>query len=569
MNLRNWICFASLIVLGWLAGCGKPPAPAIQPQATNEPARTVKTEVPPVAAPNPLEAVQKAQTELIQQLQSRLDQLEKHAVQPAPPAPPRDPEVEKLLSRIKELEGKVVSLESARILPEIALPAEPGPLAQELDQKIRVVERKNELATEAAEARAKEAPRVSIDRNGFAFRSADTNFSLRIRGDLQLDSRTFLADNPLSKGNESFLLRRARPIVEGTVFRDFEYLFVPDFAGSSPTIFDAYLNYRYQPELQLRFGKFKMPVGLEQLQSDSVLSFNERSLATDLVPNRNVGVQLWGDVASGRLNYAVGVFNGSGDGKNSANADFGDDKEVAGRIFLQPFKQSSVAALRGMGFGISGSFSQVSSNAAGLPGNTGGALPGYATDGQQQFFAYNPVIGTVVADGTHWRLSPQASYYYGPFGLLGEYVISEQHVRNGTTLREADLGNTAWQVAAQWVLTGEPASFTGVVPKSPFDPLAGQWGAWQLVARFGQLDIDSAAFQGFANPATSASSATAWGVGVNWWLNKNVRVLTSFSRTVFEGGGAYNPLDATTLAPPATVTRQDENAVFTRVQLSF
>jgi phosphate-selective porin OprO/OprP len=265
----------------------------------------------------------------------------------------------------------------------------------------------------------------------------------------------------------------------------------------------------------------------------------------------------------------VGLFNGSGDGKNSNNSDFGDDKEFAGRIFLQPFKQSHLAALQGLGFGISGSFSQVSSNAAGLPGNTGGTLPGFATDGQQQFFAYNPVVGTVVADGTHWRLSPQASYYYGPFGLLGEYVLSHQHVRNGTTFREADLGNTAWQVAAQWVLTGEPASFTGLVPKRPFDPLSGQWGAWQLVARVGQLDVDREAFQGFANPATSARSGTAWAVGANWWLNKNFRVLTSFSHTVFDGGGGYNPLDATTLAPPATVTRQDENAVFTRVQLSF
>ena len=48
-------------------------------------------------------------------------------------------------------------------------------------------------------------------------------------------------------------------------------------------IFDAYLNYRYQPWLQVRAGKFKSPVGLEYLQSDQFTSFNERSLATGLV----------------------------------------------------------------------------------------------------------------------------------------------------------------------------------------------------------------------------------------------------------------------------------------------
>ncbi len=50
---------------------------------------------------------------------------------------------------------------------------------------------------------------------------------------------------------------------------------------------------------------------------------------------------------------------------------------------------------------------------------------GYTTDGQQKFFTYNKNVN---ATGVHWRLSPQTYYYYGPFGLLGEYVISDQHV---------------------------------------------------------------------------------------------------------------------------------------------
>src|SRR5213078_5313763 len=97
------------------------------------------------------------------------------------------------------------------------------------------------------------------------------------------------------KGNDGFLLRRARPIFQGTVYRDFDFVFVPDFGGSSVQIFAAYANYRYDSWLQLRAGKFKVPVGLEQLQSDPVTSFNERSLVTDLVPNRDIGFQLWGD----------------------------------------------------------------------------------------------------------------------------------------------------------------------------------------------------------------------------------------------------------------------------------
>ena len=123
---------------------------------------------------------------------------------------------------------------------------------------------------------------------------------MQLKGILQVDSRTFF-DNPAVAGNDGLLLRRARPILQGTVFRDFDFLFVPDFAPSSgPTIFDAYVNYRYSPALQFQAGKFKVPIGLEQLQADRDILFNERSLVTDLVPNRDVGFELHGDLFDGR-----------------------------------------------------------------------------------------------------------------------------------------------------------------------------------------------------------------------------------------------------------------------------
>jgi phosphate-selective porin OprO and OprP len=415
------------------------------------------------------------------------------------------------------------------------------------------------------------APRLGVGADGFVLSSADTNFVLRLRGLLQVDSRTFFGDNPWSQGNDGFLVRRARPIMEGTVYRDFDFALIPDFAGSSAQIFDANLNYRYRPELQLLTGKFRGPVGLEQLMPTDVYGlFNERSMVSDLVPARNIGMQLWGEVATGAVSYAAGIFTASSDGRNPTTAGFSDAYELGGRVFLQPFKPTSLTALRGFGFGLGGSYSEISSNAAGLPSTTGGTLPGYFTAGQQQFFAYNPLVGPVVADGAHWRLSPQSYWCYGPFGVLGEYILSDQKVLNAATLRRATLDHRAWQVSGQWVLTGENASFTGITPRRKFDPRTGGWGAWQLVGRLGALEIDPTSFQGFSNPAASARSATAWSVGINWWLNKNLRVLTSYSQTLFDGGGAApNPFDPTTLVPPATVTHQDEKVFFTRLQLAF
>lgn len=56
-----------------------------------------------------------------------------------------------------------------------------------------------------------------------------------------------------------------------------------------------------------------------------------------------------------------------------------------------------------------------------------------------------------------------------------------------------------------------------------------------------------------------AGSAEGWSVGLNWYLNRNVRVNASFAHTHFDGGGGVGN------SAPAAVTRRDENVMFTRV----
>lgn len=474
-------------------------------------------------------------------------------------------DIRALRQKIDELERKVKELENRG--QSTATEEKAKARTDELEQKVKILERNRELDAEAAEAKAKEAPKIAIGSDGFSFGNADGSYAVQLKGVLQIDSRTFLHDSGVV-GNDSLLLRRARPILQGTVARDFDFQFVPDFGGSSVQIFDAWLNYRFNPALQLQAGKFKSPIGLEQLQADVDLTFNERALPTDLVPNRDIGLELHGDLFGGVASYAAGIFNGVGDARNSSNFDFEDDKAFEGRVFFQPFKKTPIYALQGFGFGLGGSYEHMQkTNTTGLPATTGGNLAGFVTDGQQQFFAYNPASNAVVvANGEHWRLSPQGYYYYGPFGLLAEYVISDQRVTRtlGTSRITRRLENTAWQIAGSWVLTGEDAAYKGgVVPRRPFNPLQGGWGAWQLVARYAELNVDNDAFPLFANPASSAKSAASWSVGLNWWLNRNVRLMSSFSHTDFRGGGGAGA------NAPAAVTRNDENLVFTRLQLAF
>jgi phosphate-selective porin OprO/OprP len=425
---------------------------------------------------------------------------------------------------------------------------------EDLKQEIQVLQQKMdalEHRQQESQAAVKPSASLTVGADGVNFRSANSNFVAGLHGWVQVDSRTFFQDQH-TPGIDGFLLRRARLIFMGTLYHDFDYNLTPEFAGSSPQILDAYLNYHYRPELQLELGKFKPPVGLEALQPDIYTFFNERSLVSDLAPYRTIGAELHGDVFGGVFSYAGGVFNGLPDlNTTTVNANYENDLAFAGRIFVSPFKQTTIAPLKGFGAGVSGSYEYDHTNAA-----AAGLTPGFTTDGQQKFFTYS---SSTVPDGAHWRISPQGYYYWGPFGLIGEYIVSDQRVEKITApVARGQLHNSAWEVSGGWVLTGEDDSYNGVKPLHPFSIENGGWGAWQIVGRYARLNVDDNAFsQAFASATAAASRAETWAVGVNWYLNANLRANLSFSRTTFNGGSA-NP-----------VTIKPEEVLFTRVQLAF
>src|SRR5690348_15596299 len=143
-------------------------------------------------------------------------------------------EIEALKKQVQELDQKVRALERQREAePEAAANTHQEQI-QDLDQKIRIVARQQERDKEDAAAAAKTQPRLKLDASGFTLSSADTNFAISLQGVLQEDSRTFFADHNIA--NSGFLLRRARPIISGTVFRDFDFNFTPDFGGNTAQI---------------------------------------------------------------------------------------------------------------------------------------------------------------------------------------------------------------------------------------------------------------------------------------------------------------------------------------------
>jgi phosphate-selective porin OprO/OprP len=418
-----------------------------------------------------------------------------------------------------------------------------------LDQQLRVLERKLEIEREEATARVAQTPVPVAGRDGFQVKSADGNFSVRFRGLVQADGLFFGKDSG-QVATDTFLLRRVRPTFEATTFTLFDIRITPDFGGGTTVLYDAYLDARFSKIVSLRAGKFKPPIGLERLQSANDLLFVERGLPTGLVPNRDVGVMLQGELAKTRVSYQAGVFNGTVDlGLN--DTDDRDGKDVVGRIFVHPFRGTKAARLQGLGLGVAGSRGRQNGTI------TATNLPSYRLPGRQQYFRYRSdgtVAGTTIADGSHDRWSGQGYYYEGRLGVLAEYVQSSQEIRRATETTVST--STSWQLAGSWVLTGEANSYRGVTPKKPFESPRGYWGALELTARVNALEFDPDIFPVFVNPAVSVQAVRAWSVGANWYLNRSVKLTADYEETRFDGGAVDGD-------------RPLERSLFTRFQFAF
>ncbi len=499
---------------------------------------------------------------------------------------------EALEQRIRELESRLERFEKATANTTPAVTAQPNAEVEKLNRKINTLERKLEVDKEVATTNASRAPKIEAGTDGFRISSADNKHQVRIRGAVQTDGRFWVDDHGgTARGSvgyqtgtgipDQFQVRQARIWLEGKFWDSLYFKIMPDFAASSNILPDAYLDYAYFSAASLSVGKQKTPLSLERLQGDSDGMFLERAYPTYLANNRDVGIMLHGAFAKpgykteyygspvdfkNLVSYQLGVFNGSGDSgslNNSAAGTF-DDKEFDGRIWAHPFQHSGYQWLEGLGLGLAGSWS----HPTGL-----GLNKLVSALGQTTFLDYANIkagASTPVGEGVHTRIYPQAYWYAGPFGLMGEYVVSNQGLsgkNNAGNQVAVNQNNRAWQVQASYVLTGEDNTFQSVKPIRPFDPLEGSWGALQVAARWSQLSVDKDTFT-FIDPTKAASAANSWTLGLNWFLNRNALIRADYEETYYTGGAGS--VTGTGVNAKYNVSDRPTEKVFgTRFQLAF
>lgn len=417
--------------------------------------------------------------------------------------------------------------------PVLAQPAPPAPDAavqgriDALELRTKLLET-NLAAAQATAASPRSTTTFQTDEGGFAITSADRQYQIRFKGLLQVDGRRAFDDAALQTTEDTFITRRVRPILAGTVLGLVDFYIAPDFGNNTIALYDAYLDAHPFPWLRLRVGKFKGPVGLERLQSDADIVFIERALPQNLSAQREVGFELWGDVAGGILRYEAGYFNGNPD--NGLNdIDNNKSKTFEGRLLVQPFNAPSLRRFGKLAAGVAASTGIEQGSAS----NTW--VGAFKSFGQNTIFSYltTTTPTTVFASGRHTRVNPQLYYYFGPFGLLAEWVHEYQQLANSAG--SGAVNNSAGNVVASFVIGGDE-TYEGVKPHKSLDLANGGYGALEIGVRYNWLDIDQAAFPNAADPAKSVNRARAGGLALAWQLSRNLRVAADFEETKFRGG---------------------------------
>jgi len=180
-----------------------------------------------------------------------------------------------------------------------------------------------------------------------------------------------------SKG--SFRIRRAKTELTGWVWRhELTYELQLSWAGPEPgastttPLEDFILNWDASRDkrFQIAMGQFKVPLGRQELTSSNRQQFADRDLLSgEFTRGRDIGVQLWGLLAKGKVEYRAGLFNGNAASRldtvafrigfgaqfcndNSVDADLSAADQVlrmtprrnsgAGNNFLQPLKHGCV-----------------------------------------------------------------------------------------------------------------------------------------------------------------------------------------------------------------------------------
>ncbi len=405
-----------------------------------------------------------------------------------------------------------------------------------------------------------------------AIASADGRFSLTLHGIVQFDAALYdqSAAGPIdtdqrrsgpalgaSATNVDFtharqlkdgdLFRRARIGFDGTAYGDVDYRLILDFGSgggveNAGELYEAWVQYSGLKPFKFRIGAFPPSIGLEDQGSTSSIALLERSAAEDIARGFVAGdtrtaAEVFANGDRWLASFAVtgrtvGVIN-TGTASPTPQT-FGDQLGLVGRLAATPLHGSDWL----IHVGAHGSYLVTPPDVAGPPLVAGPPASGAVT------FANTPELRV---DGTRLiNTGAIPAAHADEAGL--EFAVQKKNFLLQSEYEHFDVERTGlgvtnphfqgWYVEGSWILTGEArkynsqgAAFDGPPVAHPFDPAAGSWGAFELAARYSDMDLNYHAGVLGAAPAADAirgGDLRVISAGINWYWNPLVRFMIDY-----------------------------------------
>jgi len=274
-------------------------------------------------------------------------------------------------------------------------------------------------------------------------------------------------------------------------------------------VFDLRLDIPFYRDSTLSIGKQKEPISMERLSSMVHLPMQERTAVSDaMMASRNVGIVLSGTGFDRRTTWAGGVFNPWLDTGTS----IGDtSSQLIGRGTVIPLESANEKSLFHLGAGVRYS----------------NAKSGVRYSTEPEFNQAPLFVDTgILAAESSMLYDLEAAWRWGSFWLNGEYVINQVDAPAA-----GDPSFTGYHVTANYILTGEMRGYnkrSGLFRPVPVSKSVndGGWGAWELSARYSNLDLNEG--------SVSGGETDIYSLGLKWWLSTSASVDINYRHIVLE-----------------------------------
>lgn len=284
------------------------------------------------------------------------------------------------------------------------------------------------------------------------------------------------------------------------------------------TLFDLRLDIPVFENGTFSIGKQKEPISMERVMSLAHWPLQERSAGADaLLPARNIGLVMSGNLFDRNVSLAGGVFNDWLD-KDQPSSISDNSTQFVGRATWVPWSSDNESTLLHLGLGLRHS-----------NGKQGGLL-----STEPEFNQAPDYIRSDFLDIDYYNTyQAEASLRSGPFWLHGEYIQSESD-----TDIFGEIKPEGYNVTASWIMTGEVRGYnrrSGIFTKMPISRSVNQngWGALEVAPRYSNLDTSDV-------PGADGGEAGAmdiWSLGFTWWPNYYMQFSMNYRYITLEQNG--------------------------------